>query len=94
MESFKIQQLRKNLDVVCGNSPQAKEFKEMIIKAHLGVSEEEIEQYKKQKEQDVKDILEYFGDIPEHQQIPCETIYGELKSNTILDDTERNKEGK
>lgn len=94
MESFKIKQLKKNLDSVCGNSPQAMEFKEMIIKAHLGYTEDELEQYKKQREQDVKDILEYFGEVQEHPQIPCKTIYGQIKSNSILDDKERNTKGR
>ena len=83
MESFKIKQLKKQLDNIFGESDAGKEMKEVILKANTtGFTQEEIEQYRKQREEDLAVILERFQ-LPYEETKKSEVIVGVLKSNNI-----------
>lgn len=83
MESFKIKQLKKQLDNIFGESDAGKEMKEVILKANTtGFTQEEIEQYRKQREEDLAVILERFQ-LPYEETKNSEVIVGVLKSNNI-----------
>jgi hypothetical protein len=87
MESFKDKQLKSQLDRVFGNSPQGEEMKRIVYKAQTtGYTEEEIEAYKKQKEDEVKAFNDFFGTEPPQPCVPSEVIVGKIFSNEILDD--------
>ena len=87
MESFKVKQLKSHLDKVFGNTPQAEEMKAIVLKAQTtGFTEEEIEAYKKQKEQEIQAFNDFFGTDPPEPCVPSQVIIGKIFSNEILDD--------
>lgn len=86
MESFKTKQLKSQLNRIFGNSPEAEEMKNIIFKANTdGFSEEEIEAYKKQKEEEIKAFNDFFGDKPAEPTVESQVIVGKIFSNEILD---------
>jgi len=87
MESFKIKQLKSHLDKVFGNSPQAEEMKQIVFKAQTtGYTDEEIEAYKKQKEEEIQAFNDFFGTDPPLPTVESQVIVGKIFSNEILDD--------
>lgn len=91
MESFKEKQLKKQVDRLFGNSPQAEEIKSIVIRANtVGYTQEEIDSYVKQKEEDLKAILDYF-DHPNMETTESKTIYNKLFSNELLDNAESDR---
>lgn len=91
MESFKEKQLKKQVDRLFGNSPQAEEIKSIVIRANtVGYTQEEIDSYVKQKEEDLKAILDYF-DQPNMETTESKTIYNKLFSNELLDNAESDR---
>lgn len=87
METFKEKQLKYKLDRIFGNSPQGQEMKQIVLKAQtIGYTEQEIESYKKQKEDEVKALNDFFGNEPPQQCVPSEVIYGKIYSNDIVND--------
>lgn len=83
MESLKTKQLKKQLDNIFGDSEAGKEMKAIVLKAQTtGFTPEEVEQYKKQREEDLALLLERFS-LPYEETVESQTIYGELKSNNI-----------
>lgn len=88
MESFKEKQLKKQVDRIFGNSPQAQEIKAIVLKANTtGYTQEEIDAYVKQKEADLKEILDFF-ELPNESTIESTTIYNKIYSNDILSNGE------
>lgn len=84
MASFKEKQLKKKIDEMFGNSPQAEEIKNIVLKANTtGFTEKEIEEYKRQKEEDLKAILDHFQ-LPNEPSVPSQVIYNKIISNDIL----------
>lgn len=84
MASFKEKQLKKKIDEMFGNSPQAEEIKNIVLKANTtGFTEKEIEEYKRQKEEDLKAILVHFQ-LPNGLSVPSQVIYNKIISNDIL----------
>jgi len=92
MESFKVKQLKSQLDLIFGNSEQAKEMKEIVLKANtVGFTEEEINEYKKKKEEDIGAIENFFD--KDLSKLPCayeskvisENEIKNIFSNEILD---------
>lgn len=83
MESFRVKQLKRQLDTIFGESEAGKEMKHVVLKAQTtGFTPEEIEQYKKQREEDLAVLLERFS-LPYEETIEGQVIYGELISNNI-----------
>lgn len=88
MESFKVKKLKSQLDRIFGTSPQVEDMKNIILKANTtGFTEEEIEQYKKQKEEEINAFNAFFGEKCD-LCLPTESVVIENKifSNEILDD--------
>jgi hypothetical protein len=87
MESFKIKQLKSQLDKVFGNSPHGEEMKQIVLKANTtGFTDEEIEAYKKQKADEIQAFNDFFGTDPPLPTVESQVIVGKIFSNEIIDD--------
>jgi hypothetical protein len=88
MATFREKQLKNMIDKIFGNSPQAQEMKDIVFKANTeGFTQEEIEQYKQKKLEDIQLINDFFKeDTIEEEIVQPKTIYGRIISNEILDD--------
>lgn len=85
VESFKEKQLKKHLDLVIGDSDAGQEMKALILKANSGgFCEADMEAYRKQKEEDLKLILERFS-LPNMETVDSKVIYNQpLPSEVFL----------
>jgi len=86
MASFKEIQLKKQVDRIFGSSPQAEEIKAIVIKANTtGYTQDEINAYIRQKEEDLKAILDYFV-LPNEPTVESKTIYDRILSTSIIEE--------
>lgn len=87
METFKQKQLKDQINRIFGNSPQAEEMKQIVLKANtVGFTEEEIKEYQRKKEEDLKMICEFFD--PELSKLPLteesKVIENKIFSNELI----------
>lgn len=83
MDSFSTKCLKKKLDHLFGNSEQGEEIKNIVLKAHTtGFTEDEIEAYARQKEDDLQKILERFS-LPSEDVKPSMVVSRELSTGIV-----------
>lgn len=83
MDSFHVKYFKKQLDTLFGDSEQAQEIKSVVLKVNtVGITDEDIEAYARQKEEDLQRILERFS-LPSEDVKPSMIVERELSTAIV-----------